>query len=369
MKKLVNEVQGSKTKENLSNNNIVNKRNNYIDVLKGIAIISVIFIHTAFASGLEYVPQWFANFTLLFEVPMFFFLSGWSFSYSKNNKSYLKSLILTQIRYIIYIFIVAIIINFINYISKGIFSIGVEKFLEWIFHKDISTSPFKEVRNSLWFFRVYFIVCIIGSVLLKLLNEKSSKRMILLLGITLFGTTFAFEGLGNMKLGMEYNYIFFYLLFFMLGNITKYKSLNIKETVIYIVLAVLGLIIINVFTERNIFNIQGNKFPPNFIYLLWSLFGVIIVLYLKKFFINCKENFISKIGQNSIYVYFAQAIGASILWFISPAINLEWYYKIIIMFIINLILTGVITVILKLIIEPITKQCKKFLEKHVYDNN
>lgn len=369
MLNIINNKKIHNLREGATNKNTDKKRNNYIDVLKGIAIISVIFIHTAFASGLKYVPLWFSNFTLLFEVPMFFFLSGWSFSYSKNNKSYLKSLLLTQIRYMVYIFIMAIIVNIISYISKGVCSIGIGSFLEWIFHKDIYTLPFKEVRNSLWFFRVYFIVCIIGAMLLKLLNEKSSKGMIVLLGITLFGTTFAFEGLGNMKLGMEYNYIFFYLLFFMLGNITKYKNLNIKETAIYIILTVLGLIMINVFTERKIFDIQGNKFPPNFIYLLWSLFGVIIVLYLKKFFINCKENVISKIGQNSIYVYFAQAIGASILWFISPAINLEWYYKIIIMFIINLILTGVITVILKLIIEPITKQCKKFLEKHVYDNN
>ena len=59
-------------------------RNNYIDILKCIAIISVVFIHTAFSSGEKYVPRWFANFTLLFEVPMFFFLAGWSFSYSKN---------------------------------------------------------------------------------------------------------------------------------------------------------------------------------------------------------------------------------------------------------------------------------------------
>ena len=32
-------------------------RNNYIDVLKGIAIISVVLIHTSFHSGNSYVPK------------------------------------------------------------------------------------------------------------------------------------------------------------------------------------------------------------------------------------------------------------------------------------------------------------------------
>ena len=35
-------------------------------------------IHTAFHSGASYVPYWFANITLLFDVPVFFFLAGWA---------------------------------------------------------------------------------------------------------------------------------------------------------------------------------------------------------------------------------------------------------------------------------------------------
>lgn len=101
-------------------NEVRKERNHYIDVLKGIAIISVIFIHATFLDGSKlYVPNWFANLTLLFEVPIFFFLSGWSFSYSKDNKSYMKSLILTQIKYIVFILIVVITVDVINYIRMG----------------------------------------------------------------------------------------------------------------------------------------------------------------------------------------------------------------------------------------------------------
>ena len=242
-------------------------RNNYIDLLKGIAIISVVFIHTAFASGAYYVPRWFANFTLLFEVPMFFFLSGWSFSYSKSSRNYLKSLILTQIRYMIFIFIMAIIIDIINYINIGKCTIGLLEFVKWIFHGEISTEPLISIYHSLWFFRVYFIVCIIGAIILKLFNDKFSKYITIICGLIIFVTTFIAQSLGNIDIGMGLNYTVFYLFFYLLGYITKNKTLKLLKMIIIFTVLICCLIGIHLFTEINLLDIQTNKFPPNFIFL------------------------------------------------------------------------------------------------------
>lgn len=352
-----------------NNNRIEKQRNHYVDALKGIAIILVVLIHTAFHSGHAYVPRWFANFTLLFEVPMFFFLAGWSFAYSKNNKSYLKSLIITQIRYMIFMVIIFILIKITNYIHISNNPVSVGVLSKWMFHEYSSTAPFTSVLDSLWFFKVYFIVSILGAMLLKLFNRKASKVLTLICYIGVFIITFIFPSLGKVNLGIELSYLFFYLFFYMLGNLTKDRKLNLAETIIIITSLICMLFLISKVTPINIFDIQGNKFPPNFVFLIWSSFGVVIVLFLKKYFINCKENILSKIGQNSIYVYFAQGIGASILYFISPYITMEWYYKFIIMFAINLVLTGIITVILRLIIEPIAKFFKKLLNEKAYDRN
>ena len=184
-------------------------RNNYIDILKCIAIISVVFIHTAFSSGENYVPRWFANFTLLFEVPMFFFLAGWSSSYSKSVKSYIKSLMYTQIRYMIYILIVSIVVNIANFLTIDKITIGMNEFIQWIFHKEIMTKPLMDVSSILWFFRVYFIVSILGAFLLNLLKEKVSKNVTIILLVIMFITTFIFTDLGKLMLGVEYSYIFF----------------------------------------------------------------------------------------------------------------------------------------------------------------
>lgn len=58
-------------------------RNTYIDMLRGIAALGVIAIHTAFWSGQSYTPIWFQSLTLLIDVPFFFFLSGWGARYAQ----------------------------------------------------------------------------------------------------------------------------------------------------------------------------------------------------------------------------------------------------------------------------------------------
>ena len=350
--------------ENIKKTN--KERNHYVDLLKGIAIISVILIHTVFHSGNSYVPRWFSNFTVLFEVPMFFFLAGWSFSYIKNNKSYIKSLILTQLRYMLFMIIIFIAINITNYLNFSNNQVGLGTLSKWFFHEYSSTAPFTSVSWSLWFFKVYFIVSIIGAMLLKLLNRKASKILTVLCYIGVFVVTFIYPSLGKLNMGVELSYIFFYLFFYMLGNLTKDRKFNLPEMIITFTSLVAILILINKLSSINILEIEDNKFPPNFVFLIWSSFGVVIVLYLKRFFNNCKENILSKIGQNSIYVYFAQGIGASALFFIAPHITMDWYYKAIIMFAINLVLTAIITIILRLIIEPIIKICKDFLNKKIY---
>lgn len=92
-----------------------------------------------------------------------------------------------------------------------------------------------------------------------------------------------------------------------------------------------------------------------------------VVTYLKKFFVNCKESILSKIGQNSIYIYFAQGIGASVLYWLLPYVNLPWYFKAMVLFAINLVVTAIMTVILKLVIEPIAKIFKRFLDQYAYN--
>jgi len=341
-------------------------RNYYIDVLKGIAIISVILIHTAFHSGSSYVPTWFSNFTLLFEVPMFFFLAGWSYSYSKGNKSYVKGIIITQIKYMFFVFLIYIAIHITNAIHFSNNPVTLKHLINWFLHALSNMTPFRGVEYSLWFFKVYFFVSLLDAMMITLIKPKIGKYIIAICFIGIFIITFFMPKIGNINLGIELSYILFYTFFYMLGYYTKDKEISIYQFAILFVTTILSLIVIHKFANIDVLEIQKHKFLPNFVFMLWSLFGVYIVIFLKKYFNNCKKNILSVIGQHSMYILFAQGIGSSVLYCVSKYIVMDWYYKICVMFGINILVTLVITILLKLILDFVGKYTKKLLEEKIF---
>ena len=68
--------------------NIKRNRNYYIDNIRGLAIISVIFIHTVFWSGGSYVPEYMRNLALLIRCSDILFINGNVNVYNKKYKSY-----------------------------------------------------------------------------------------------------------------------------------------------------------------------------------------------------------------------------------------------------------------------------------------
>jgi len=342
-------------------------RNHYIDVLKGIAILSVVFIHTAFHSGTSYVPTWFANFTLLFEVPIFFFLAGWSYSYTKSNRNYFQGMVLTQIKYMLFMLLIFIAINISNYLQFSNNPVTIENLLGWFFHTYTSTEPLPSVRFSLWFFRVYFYVSLLGAMLITILKPNIRKYIIAICFIGTFLISFFEKKIGNINIGIELSYLLFYLFFYLLGYHTKDKKLSLIQFPVLFLATLFCLIVIGEIAHINITTLQDYKFPPNFIYMLWSLFGVYFVLFFKNYYLNCKENFFSKIGQNSIYIFFAQGIGASVLFWVSSCFSCQWYYKIWIMFGINLLVTALVTILLKFLFDRLGKWIQKFLKEKIWN--
>ena len=77
------------------------KRDLYIDYAKGLATLSIIFIHTAFWSGQFYIKTEFRVLSLLFDVPLFYALSGLT-SGGNIEKTFYRLLKL-QITYMIFV--------------------------------------------------------------------------------------------------------------------------------------------------------------------------------------------------------------------------------------------------------------------------
>lgn len=73
---------------NLVQTSINKQRDSYIDVVKGLALLSIMLIHTVFWSGQDYVPSFCQNIVLCFDVPVFFLLSGMGISYNNGKISF-----------------------------------------------------------------------------------------------------------------------------------------------------------------------------------------------------------------------------------------------------------------------------------------
>ena len=77
------------------------KRDLYIDFAKGLATLSIIFIHTAFWSGQLYLPSEVRTLSLLIDVPVFFALSG--LTSGNNVEKTLCRLLKLQVTYMIFV--------------------------------------------------------------------------------------------------------------------------------------------------------------------------------------------------------------------------------------------------------------------------
>lgn len=63
-----------------------------LDLVKGLAILVVIHTHTVFWSGMGYLPDWSRNASLVFDVPVFFFISGFLLASGRREGLPLRAL-------------------------------------------------------------------------------------------------------------------------------------------------------------------------------------------------------------------------------------------------------------------------------------
>lgn len=148
------------------------QRDHFIDFVKGITIINVVIIHTVYHSRGDF-PDFLRNIVLLVDVPIFFLCSG--ITSSGNIKKTIVRLFKLQLSFMLFISIL--------FVASSIYQQSVlwRPFLHNIMHHYQWFPPFHSVLNSLWYFQVYFVVALLGSILLFLISDRQR-----LLNITLF---------------------------------------------------------------------------------------------------------------------------------------------------------------------------------------
>ena len=325
-----------------NNKTIIKQERNYsIDFLRGIAVISIIAIHTAWWSGQGYLPAWFSNLFLLIDVPVFIFISGISFSYHESVLKTIKGIVIQWKKWIFFLGLYsAILIIFWRN------SFHIKYLVNWIFYRFPATNPLRVVSGSIWFIPMYMVVSILCALIISTYKKSESNiafKYILLLMLLIAGMC---SNSSNFAFLNSTTAIFSFI--FLLGY---YASSNkIQDIYKLIMYEIDTLIVIYLVFKSNGYkleSIQSLKFPATIYYMLVSFISIFLFWYLKDQIKIKKNNPINYLGKNAIFFYYSQGIGSSLLFLIRDKITLSnIYIKFIILLIINLIISILIGIVL-----------------------
>jgi fucose 4-O-acetylase-like acetyltransferase len=341
-------------------------RDLYIDFAKGLATLSIIFIHTAFWSGQFYIIPEIRVFSLVFDVALFYALSGIT-SGSNIEKTFYRLLKL-QITYMLFVTLLFFLDYFFKVFGLAFFS------LEWMQHFystfgskyaaiDISVQPqwqnlgnwylhqytnadtFPVVMGSFWYLKVYFILSVFGVLILKFFP----KHINWFIGICI-ALTFIFNIFPEYYPSGQVGYVAFYMTVFLIAHQMKGKKIPTKLIpVLYGVVALALILMFSYYGNDVFYKINKNKFPPTTIYIIWTLFSLTTLFVLYNRLKISKESFITHIGKNAIFFYFAQGISSSLVYFLVVPLkeNMPWWILMILIYIVNVILAFIIAAGLK----------------------
>ena len=147
------------------------QRAHYIDLIRGVCVLGIIFIHTCHHSGSAYVPLWLRSISLLLDVPAFFFVTGLTMAYIK------KDMIINSLFKLSMVFtLLSLICNLLNRHFSG------SALMESLFLNGMRLPEFyKGVLWSYWFIPVYAIALILSTIIIKKFPQKILTFVILFL--------------------------------------------------------------------------------------------------------------------------------------------------------------------------------------------
>lgn len=322
-------------------------RNEYIDFIRGMTTINIIAIHTAFWAGEQFTPEWFRNLTLLVDVPLFFYLSGWASSLHKCSvEKTCRSLLNIWIKWVFFY----ILINFFCYISNWLpykFE-GAANFRDVIngcFFR-VNIKGFPVVASSLWYMPYYFIVLIVNTIIVVILTANERAKKDCFLYMLLLAAAFVWISFGNYFFGLDVRYFLFYAFFWMYGYNQLGKAHSFGSLVGFICLFIGGICLCSYMMQLPIYNLQSAKFPPSIKYRFASMIIIWIVKSAESH-VHHKNSFLVHVGRVAIFYYFGQGIATSLNFFVVDLLSFNnWIIKWILTFVINVILTIVISELL-----------------------
>lgn len=273
----------------------VNGRDKTLDYLRGFAMLQVIVVHVLYWAGFFSSPYInYAKSFCLFEMPVFFFVTGASTLHSRYV-TYADFVQRRFLKMLIPYWVFAVICAFLS-IAKYIFvdnqrdvAYLCKVFISWMIPINRQITSISYLTWALWFIPVY--LCIV--LFIPFMRYTKHKYELGAFLVVAFCATVIFD-LGWIR------YVFFYLIWVFAGLFyEKIKALSFDDNArkkLVLIAVILLIIQFGLKAYGYSLDMQRNKFPPNITFLIYSILIVSLIIYNLKM-LAC---FFDKASQNRI---------------------------------------------------------------------
>jgi peptidoglycan/LPS O-acetylase OafA/YrhL len=299
-------------------------RDVYVDLVRGLLLLSVIHIHTVYWSLAKFIPDGVRHAAYLVDIPIFFFISGYLF----KNPSFLGALrsVGRQIarlyrQYLAVTFLAAGAILLWLHFGERRMEPQVFAVLGSAFTVDLRGRMWNYLRmydGNLWYVRTYFsllplVPLLVGPAFLR-------KRLGLVLAFVFAAYVLAtYHGAARTFLLAPAGQVLFYALFFVLGAWARAREPKLRTRDVALSLALNLLLAAWVFHgDGNRLILEPAKFPPTVPYLVYTLPLVHLFLLAKPYARRIRWPALAPLvwaGRNSFVVYLVQGAVCSLPFF------------------------------------------------------
>ncbi|MGY2080192.1 acyltransferase family protein [Modestobacter sp. SYSU DS0657] len=325
-------------------------RNHYIDLLKGLAALNIVFIHTVFNSGVDYVPGWVRAASLAIDVPFFFFLSGWAVASmpaitARKTATSLWRIYSQWTLFVLVTFAAMAAVALLTSVSLGSRRDFAASFVgNLVLQNPTTPLPFHGVMGGGWFLVVYFAVIPVMSAAIALVrrNTNSLGPIALLLLVCAIGFVRVQSG-GSFFFFDQY--FLCYSGFFLLGYLQRDLRLRPLQSLTLIGLSLAGLWFTLALRGVHFIDMQALKFAPTLPWVFFSMLAIIVAMSGKRWQYRVSNRGpLAWVGKHALAFFFTNAVAASLVMFIAPLIQLPWGLKLAICYGITLGFTAALVV-------------------------
>lgn len=239
------------------------ERKSYIDIMKGVGIISVVIGHLY--SGKVH------QFIFLFHMPLFFFIGGFLFKRKEQLKSYFNDKVIHLL--VPYITFLLLIYPFVN--PPNTSTLNFTELFIYLIKPIIGGRSLTSIVGVFWFITCFFIVQqFFNLILIKIKNNNHLLYVsiaILLLG---YINSLWFP---NFWLPLNINVVFAALPLFMVGYLVR--EMNIEIPFIPLFILFLIVLVSLFYLENNTYDMKYSEYGIPFVTFFSS---IIFILFIKK---------------------------------------------------------------------------------------